>query len=366
MEASEWSEQSGKWTVNLVRENKDGVKEKRRGAFHNVIKITDQHPGILSPRHIILATGHSGEPYFPTDITGINDFKGDRLIHSAYFTQPKENAKGKKAIVVGCCNSGHDIARDYYDHGYDVTMIQRSSTLVVKSDTLMEVTMTGLYDESGVRRKHSAHDLLISTKESIDSPLPPFQPPVEDADLINMSIPNPISKSLQTTATKEMIRRDTPLLQGLSAAGFAVDSGPDGSGLWMKYLHRGGGYYIDVGTSQLIADRKIEIKQGKGIQAVKSHSLVLENDEELEADEIVFATGFQNMRETARKIFGDGLADQVGDVWGFDEEGETRGMWRFSGHRGFWFMGGNLALCRFYSRLLALQILGMEIGVMKV
>ena len=48
---------------------------------------------------------------------------------------------------------------------------------------------------------------------------------------------------------------------------------------------------------------------------------------ELEADEIVFATGYQNMRGTARKIFGDEVADQVKDVWGFDEEGELRTMW---------------------------------------
>lgn len=48
---------------------------------------------------------------------------------------------------------------------------------------------------------------------------------------------------------------------------------------------------------------------------------------ELEADEIVFATGYENMRGTARKIFGDATADQLKDVWGFDEEGELRTMW---------------------------------------
>ena len=58
--------------------------------------------------------------------------------------------KGKRAIVVGSCNSGHDIARDYYDHGYDVTMIQRSSTLVLTGETLIDGTMKGLYDEDGV------------------------------------------------------------------------------------------------------------------------------------------------------------------------------------------------------------------------
>ena len=178
-----------------------------------------------------------------------------------------------------------------------------------------------------------------------------------------MSIPYPLAKRLHISATNEMFARDCTLLSGLVAAGFAVDSGPDGAGLFMKYLSRGGGYYIDVGTSQLIADRKIKIAQGQEVKAVKAHSLVLADGKELAADEIVFATGYQNMRQTARKIFGDELADRIKDVWGFDQEGETRGMWRRSGHPGFWFFGGNLALCRFYSRLLALQIKAIEVGL---
>ena len=180
-----------------------------------------------------------------------------------------------------------------------------------------------------------------------------------------MSIPNPIAKNLQIQATNEMMRRDATLLHGLTATGFAVDSGPDGAGLFMKYLSRGGGYYIDVGASQLIVDKKIKIKQGQEVKAIRAHSLVLADDTEIEADEIVFATGYQNMRETARKVFGNELAERVQDVWGFDDEGETKGMWRRSGHPGFWFFGGNLALCRFYSRLLALQIKAVEVGLTK-
>ncbi|KAL6714047.1 hypothetical protein ACLMJK_008541 [Lecanora helva] len=322
LESPEWSEDRQQWTVTLARE-KDGRIERR----------------VLHPHHVILATGHSGEPYLPSDIAGINDFKGDRLVHSAYFTHPNKNAKGKKAVIVGCCNSGHDIARDYYNHGYNVTMVQRSSTLVADSQTLIDVTMKDLYEEGG--------------------------PPVEDADIINLSTANKLGKNVQIADTTEIMRRDGPLLKGLTAAGFKVDSGPDGSGLWMKYLHRGGGYYIDVGASQLIVDKKIKVKQGQEIKAIKAHSLLFADDSELEADEIVFATGYQNMRETARRIFGNDLADRVHDVWGFDEEGETRGMWRRSGHPGFWFFGGNLALCRFYSKLLALQIKAIELGLLK-
>ena len=193
----------------------------------------------------------------PSDIPGFDEFKGDRLVHSSQFTAPRKNAKGKKVVVVGCCNSGHDIARDYHDHGYEVTMVQRSSTLVLTSENFHDVSMKGLYAEDGVLFSASMlRNMLISFH--------PHQPPVEDADILNMSISNPVAKHLHIANTHEMMRRDSALLRGLTAAGFAIDSGPDGSGLMMKYLSRGGGYYIDTGASQLIADKKIQIKQGQG------------------------------------------------------------------------------------------------------
>ncbi|MCJ1282467.1 hypothetical protein MMC26_001790 [Xylographa opegraphella] len=316
-----WNEKAKHWTVTLTRDM-DGKKSIR--TFH--------------PRHIIQATGASGEANFPSTIPGLSSFHGP-LVHSSQFVGPQSAGAGKKAIIVGSCNSAHDIAQDYLEHGYAVTMVQRSSTLVVTSRALIDVTMAGVYCEGG--------------------------PPVEDADLISHSLPSPVLKRFHIDATRETTRRDATLLQGLQAAGFALDNGPDGAGLWMKYMHRGGGYYIDVGASQLIADGKIRVKQGQEISHVNEHSMTFADGEEIEADEIVFATGYQNMRETARKIFGDKVADQVGDVWGYDQEGELRTIWRRSGHEGFWFFGGNLALCRYYSRLLALQIKALEVGLMK-
>lgn len=104
----------------------------------------------FSPRHIVQATGHSGSPQIPPDIKGIQDFKGNRLVHSAHFTTPEADGKGKKAVIVGSCNSAQDIAQDYYEHGYDVTIVQRSSTLVVASKTIIDVLLSGLYNEGGV------------------------------------------------------------------------------------------------------------------------------------------------------------------------------------------------------------------------
>lgn len=112
--------------------------------------------GTLHPRHVIQATGHSGEAYFPPNIKGIDDFKGDCLVHSSQFKGPQENGKGKRAVIIGSCNSAHDIAQDYYEHGYDVTMVQRSSTTIVTSKSLFSVLMKGIYDETGVSSLRSS------------------------------------------------------------------------------------------------------------------------------------------------------------------------------------------------------------------
>lgn len=239
---------------------------------------------------------------------------------------------------MGCCNSGHDIAQDFYENGYSVTMVQRSSTFVVTAETNLSF-LAPSFAEGG--------------------------PPTFDADAVFHSNSNQVVKRLMIGGTQDQNKADERILKGLEKAGFKIDKGPDNSGLWIKYLQRGGGYYIDVGCSQLIADGKIKIKQGQEIEEVLPAGVKFSDGEILEADEIVFATGYLNMRTQCRKIFGDEIADRVKDVWGFDDEGELRTMWRKSGHPGFWFMGGNLALCRWYSKRLALQIKGLEDGIYK-
>ncbi|TVY85978.1 putative indole-3-pyruvate monooxygenase, partial [Lachnellula willkommii] len=293
IKSSKWDTAKKRWDVVLERRKEPGIVETR----------------VLHPKHIIQATGHSGEKNFPSHIPGILDFKGDRLCHSSEFSGAKMEGKGKKAIVVGCCNSGHDIAQDFFEKGYDVTMIQRSSTCVISSQAILEIGLAGLYDEQG--------------------------PPVEDADVAFWSIPSPVLKSIHQDATATQNAHDAKLLAGLESAGFKTDRGPDGAGLFMKYFQRGGGYYIDVGASQLIIDGDIKIKQGQEIAEILPNGIKFADGTELPADEIVFATGYQNMRTQARSIFGDELADQVKDVWGFEENGEMRTIWQKTGHPGF-------------------------------
>ncbi|KAF2787115.1 FAD/NAD(P)-binding domain-containing protein [Melanomma pulvis-pyrius CBS 109.77] len=318
--STSWDEEKQIWTVTVERKNADGTTTTRT----------------LHPRHIVQATGHSGKKNFPS-IPGMDAFAGSRLCHSSEFPGASPNANGKKAVVVGCCNSGHDIAQDFFEKGYDVTIVQRSTTCVVSSSSITEIGLKGLYDEDG--------------------------PPVEDADLYLWGIPAALFKAQQVKLTKVQNEADKKTLDGLRKAGFGLDSGPDDAGLLVKYFQRGGGYYIDVGASQLIVDGKIKVKQGQEIAQVLPNGLKFADGSVLEAEEIIFATGYQNMRSQARIIFGDEVADRVGDVWGFNDEGEFRTMWQKSGHPGLWFMGGNLAISRYYSRILALQIKAREEGI---
>jgi cation diffusion facilitator CzcD-associated flavoprotein CzcO len=117
---------------------------------------------------VVQATGHSGEKSFPSHISGINDFKGDVLCHSSEFQGAKPNSKGKRAIVVGCGNSGHDIAQDFYENGYDITIVQRSSTCVLTSEAGLEVLLGGLYQEGGVHQPQlSLSHMLIFPRNSL-------------------------------------------------------------------------------------------------------------------------------------------------------------------------------------------------------
>jgi cation diffusion facilitator CzcD-associated flavoprotein CzcO len=320
LKSTSWDESKQQWTVVVERRKPDGSTEERT----------------LHPKHVIQATGHSGKKNMP-EIKGIHDFKGTRLCHSSEHPGADPASKGKKAIVVGCCNSGHDIAQDFYEKGYDITIVQRSTTCVISSEAICEIGLKGLYDEDA--------------------------PPVDDADLFVWSIPSELFKVQQIKVTKAQHEHDKKLLDGLRAAGFQLDSGPMGAGLMMKYFQRGGGYYIDVGASQLIIDGKIKVKQGQELTQILPDGIEFADGSKLEADEIVFATGYQNMRTQARQIFGDEVADRVNDVWGLNDEGEFRSMWQKTGHPGLWFMGGNLAISRYYSRILALQIKAVEEGL---
>ncbi|GAB88275.1 flavin-containing monooxygenase [Gordonia rhizosphera] len=284
----------------------------------------------LTPRHVVLATGLSGtEPFVPS-FAGQEDFAG-QILHSSAYTDGSQFT-GKRVAVIGTGNSGHDVAQDLYLHGVDTTLVQRGPTFVIGAQTVEAVMMSASYSEDS--------------------------PPTEVSDLIGASMPN---RAAGTTAglqaaTAAMAEMDKDIHDGLTERGFALSSGIDGTGSMMLFLTRNGGYYIDVGASKLIIDGEIGIVSGSEIDRFDAEGVVFADGRRLDVDAILLATGFRGIVDTARRIFGDEVADRVGPVWDLDDEGELRGVWRPSGHNGFWFSGGNLGFARTYNKYLALRL----------
>ncbi|KAG2364038.1 hypothetical protein BDR07DRAFT_1482899 [Suillus spraguei] len=288
----------------------------------------------LTVKHLVFATGSGGHPTVP-DIPGKASFKGS-AVHSSEF-KSAANHIGKKAIVVGCCNSAHDIAQDFCSHGVDVTMYQRSSTFVVSVESI--VAMLGaVYNDDF---------------------------PTELADTYTTSLPWVVVRGLHQRMVRMVAKTaDKAILDGLANVGFETNLGAHEAGLFALYLERGGGYYIDTGASKSIIDGHIKVKSGSAIESFTENGLRFADGTELQADIIVFATGYGDTRDFMREVCGDEVASKITRVWGLDEEGQTAGVWRYCGHDGLWFANGNLALSRFHSLHLALQIKAIEEGIL--
>jgi len=313
-----YDESAGTWTVEV---NRDGETV------------------ILEPTQLVLATGMSGKPNVP-NFPGMDSFKGE-IQHSSQHKGPDEWT-GKKVVVVGSNNSAHDICAALWEAEADVTMVQRSSTHIVRSDSLMEIGLGGLYSEEALANG-------VTT---------------EKADMIFASLPYKIMHEFQIPLYDQMRERDAEFYAGLEKAGFQLDWGDDGSGLFLKYLRRGSGYYIDVGASQLIIDGEVKLVQGQ-VDHFEENAVVLSDGTRLEADLVVMATGFGSMNGWAADLISQEVADKVGKVWGLGSdttkdpgpwEGEQRNMWKPTQQENLWFHGGNLHQSRHYSLYLALQL----------
>jgi len=194
----------------------------------------------------------------------------------------------------------------------------------------------------------------------------------EKADLTFASVPFKIMPDVHIPVYEEVAKQDADFYRRLEEAGFLLDFGDDGSGLFMKYLRRGSGYYIDVGASELVAQGEIKLKSGVSIERINPRSVTLTDGTELPADLIVYATGFGSMNGWAARIISQEVADKVGKCWGMGSdttkdpgpwEGELRNMWKPTQQEALWFHGGNLHQSRHYSLYLALQLKARKEGL---
>jgi putative flavoprotein involved in K+ transport len=164
--------------------------------------------------------------------------------------------------------------------------------------------------------------------------------------------------------TEQAKSLDRKLLDQLQAVGFRLDFGEDGTGWQFKYLTRGGGYYFNVGCSDLIVEGKIRLAQFCDIAEFVAEGARMHGGDAIPADLIVLATGYKPQEHLVRKLFGDEIADRIGPIWGFGEEDELRNMFTRTPQPGLWFFAGSFAQCRIYSKYLALQIKACEAGLL--
>src|SRR5262249_3382813 len=245
-EGGSYDEQDERWSVTVRRE--DGTKRE------------------LHPRHVVLATGVSGIPNMP-EISPLRNFAG-KILHSSQYVDG-EAWKAKRAIVIGTGNSGHDIAQDLYSAGAKVTLVQRSPTLIINCDPSAQLVY-GLYSEG---------------------------PPLEDCDLITASVPLALARKTHQLATRHAKELDKDLLQQLQQKGFQLSDGDEGTGWQFLYLTRGGGYYFNVGCSDLIVEGKIALAQSSELERLLPG-----------ADLVVLATGYKGLEALVGRFFGEKVA----------------------------------------------------------
>jgi putative flavoprotein involved in K+ transport len=301
------------------------------GSWMAKVRHGDGSVRTLGPKHIVMATSVSGTPNIPT-IATIENFAGP-ILHSSQFSGGAE-WKGKSVVVMGTGTSAHDICQGLQANGAGVTMVQRSPTLVVN------VEPAQLYDKTYLGEG----------------------PHVDVRDILNASVPLAVTKASHRLITREVRELDAALLSRLEKVGFRLEFGEDDTGWPLKFRTRGGGYYFNVGCSELIADGKIRLIQAAEIMKFAENGLELNDGSTLKADLVVLATGYKGLGHIVSSLFGPKVAARVGPIWGFDDSQELRNMWTRTRQPGLWFTAGSFSQCRIYSRFIALQIDAIEQG----
>ncbi len=298
------------------------------------VRREDGSERVLHPRHLVFANGVVGEPNMP-DIPSLSDFEG-KVMHAQGFDSGAP-WRDKNVLVLGVGNSAHDIAQDLHGHGANVKMVQRSSITVFS-----------------VKAASINHAIYYKDAMSL-----------EDCDLIATSGTFQIQLRGYQLATQRMLDIDKDLLAALKARGMKLDIGPEGGGHQMKIRRNHGGYYLNVGCSDLIANGDIDILHYGEIERFVAEGALMKDGSVEPADLIVAATGYQPPAEVVRQLLGPQIAEKIGPIWGLDAGGEMSNMYKPTPQKGLWFSGGGFAQGRVWSHYVALQIKARETGIVQ-
>ncbi|MEI9925066.1 MAG: NAD(P)/FAD-dependent oxidoreductase [Bradyrhizobium sp.] len=313
-------------------EFESGSYDEVEGRWSVALRRADGSTRTMHLKHVVIATGVSGIPNMP-DIPTLKSFAGT-VLHSSRYSDGEE-WKGKTALVIGTGNSGHDIAQDLHSSGAKVTLVQRSPTLITNIEPSAQLAYE-IYNQGTL----------------------------EDNDLIATSMPLVLAKRSHAMITEQSKKFDGELLDGLARIGFKLDYGEDNTGWQFKYLTRGGGYYFNVGCSDMVMRGEIKLLQFSDIESFAAEGVRMKRGDKLAADLIVLATGYKPQEHLVRKLFGEAVTARVGPIWGFGDGQELRNMYTRTGQPGLWFIAGSLAQCRINSKYLALQIKAIEEGLL--
>ncbi|GAA0003272.1 NAD(P)/FAD-dependent oxidoreductase [Bradyrhizobium diazoefficiens] len=313
-------------------EFEDGAYDEAKGRWTVTLRRADGDKRTMHPRHVVMATGVSGIANVP-DIPTLDNFRGT-LVHSSRY-EDGENWTGKRAIVIGTGNSGHDIAQDLYSSGAEVTLVQRSPTLVTNIEPSAQLAYA-TYNEGTL----------------------------EDNDLIATSMPTPLAKKTHVMLTEQSKELDRELLDGLSRVGFKLDFGEAGHRLAVQIPHprrrllfqrrllqphrRGGDQ-----AQAVFRHRKLR-RRGRSDEGRHDHSG--RPDRALDRLQTAGISGAKAVRRWRSRSRRPGL--------GIGEGFELRNMYARTKQPGLWFIAGSLAQCRINSKYLALQIKAIEEGIL--
>ncbi|OJJ45114.1 hypothetical protein ASPZODRAFT_134538 [Penicilliopsis zonata CBS 506.65] len=280
-------------------------------------------PRSLTAKHVVFAIGTCQIPYMP-DYADKHLFNGT-ILHSAEYKSPAA-WKGKKGVVIGTANTGHDVAVDMVNAGLEsVTMVQRSQTWVLPQENYAR----------------------------LNEPLYNAHMPTELADRLFFSLPLGVTRQLLLYFLNILTDTQRERFDALEARGFKLQRYGD---LIYALYERFGGHYMDVGSSELIIQGRITMQPCLPT-AFTPDGLLLQDGSILPADLVVFATGFHgNLRTAVGTFVGQDIHAQLSDFLGVDDEGELRGAWKFTGHPKLWYSGYDLGSARYFSRFIALQI----------
>ncbi|PWN40383.1 FAD/NAD(P)-binding domain-containing protein [Ceraceosorus guamensis] len=297
----------------------------------SLVDVDTGERGQLCAKNIVMANGPLlPEPRIPT-VAAREQFRGE-TVHSSEFTDAKPWA-GKRCLVVGTGASGHDISSALHHAGASsVHLVQRGPNFIFP----------------------------IAAQEAIIGQIYNEKIPIEMSDLMWSAMPLGVTRTITAAVLGAGTQQIAPtLFQDLEAKGFRVEREKD----FTHFAHERHGGHYQGHDFDLLTSGKVKVHSAPaGISHFDSDALVFQDGTSLQADLVVWATGFTRKGSVPEWLVEKGLidAEAAKDVeaigHGVDEEGEWPGRWTGSGHPALWFTGAEIQAARYGGKLIALQI----------